>query len=505
MKVRIFCLLACVYLAFAEIEPPWADGKIMWETARALIDKQTLQLDIGGPSFFFTFRDGKKYGLYPLGNVITLLPTYLAEKALTALPKAPVALLRVYMPHVAPSLLAAAACALFFALAQREGARRRVALWLSLALGLQTLLVIYARVPWSEALQTLLLLLLFERASALAVTPTLLGGVVAGLVCGWLVNTKLYNLLPVAVAAIYVVWRGRALGRPLWRAVGAATAVFVPLGFAMLANNRVKTGTWFDTGYSTAGGELWTAAGYDALFGYLVSPGRSFLVYSPILLLGLLGLPAYFRRDRGRGLLLVGLCLSLFLPYLKFRSWYGGQCWGPRYLVPLTPLLLLPAAPWMQSVFDKGIKRLALAGIALLSATSQAVQVLGCAFYWDHYIRIAQNLRAPGTDEALAYVATVFIPELSPVPGHLWMLKHKLWGGDLAADMPWRRILTRVPPNLAAIFDPIPIDVWFPTWFRSAGAAPTWAAVMLALFAAGVGWAAWGMRQRLREPESQRA
>ncbi len=504
MKVRLFCLLVCVYLAFQSVEPPWADGKIMFESAKALIDDHTLELKIGGPAFFFTVRDGKKYGLYPLGNVLALMPAYLVYKALAFVPGAPALLLHNYTSKLSPALLAAAVCVLFFVVALRQGARERVAFWLALALGLQTIMFVYARVPWSEPLQALLLLVIFERALALAERPTVADGVIAGLAAGWLLNTKVLNLLPILVAAAYVVVRGREQRRQMLRAALGGAAVLVPLCIAMLAQNRLKTGSWLDSGYSAAGGDLWTAGVYDALHGYLLSPGRSYLAYSPILLLGLLGLPSYYRQDRARALLLLGMAAALLLPYLRFRSWYGGHVWGPRYLVPLTPLLLLPAAPWLQGVVDRGIKRASVAGLATLSLASQAVQILGGAFYWDHFIRIAQNLRAPLQDERLGYVVTVFVPELSPIPGHLWMLKHKLLGGDLFADMPWHRILN-TPKVIASIFASVPVDLWFPTWFRTPGTAPIWAGIMLALCATGIAWSAWGIRRRWKAPNVMRS
>jgi len=30
------------------------------------------------------------------------------------------------------------------------------------------------------------------------------------------------------------------------------------------------------------------------------------------------------------------------IPYTLVRDWYGGDAWGPRFLIPVLPLMLLP-------------------------------------------------------------------------------------------------------------------------------------------------------------------
>ena len=37
-----------------------------------------------GPPWFYAHRDGKKYGVFPLGNVIAMVPSYLTYKLAVA-------------------------------------------------------------------------------------------------------------------------------------------------------------------------------------------------------------------------------------------------------------------------------------------------------------------------------------------------------------------------------------------------------------------------------------
>ena len=78
------------------------------------------------------------------------------------------------------------------------------------------------------------------------------------------------------------------------------------------------------------------------LRGLLVSPGKGLLITTPPVILAGLGFVPFFRRYRAEALAVVGLFLTLVLFYSTRRGWHGGACWGPRYLLPAMPLLMLP-------------------------------------------------------------------------------------------------------------------------------------------------------------------
>jgi hypothetical protein len=80
------------------------------------------------------------------------------------------------------------------------------------------------------------------------------------------------------------------------------------------------------------------------LTGLLVSPGKGLFVYAPVLLLGIVGMVPLFRRDRGVFVLIAVLAAVRPLFYAKWAIWHGGVGWGPRFLLPLCVLLIVPAA-----------------------------------------------------------------------------------------------------------------------------------------------------------------
>lgn len=463
MRLRLFLLFACFYLLMGSRAEPWADSRIMYETTRAIVDRHTLALDTYGADIFFVVRDGKRYAINAPGNILALVPGYLLFKRLAKLPAAPVGLLNVLTCHIASALLMAGVVALFFGLCRREGASPRGALGLSLLLGLCTIVLVYARVPYAEALQTLCLLWLVERALALGDRLTLPGAALAGAAAGLLLLSKAVLVLAAAPAAAYVLYKQRRSGRLLRAALAAALPAAALLG-ASLAYNKARTGAWLDAGYGGAG-HIFSGHPGEALRGLFLGSGCAFWLYSPPLLLGLAALPSYLRRDRARGLLLIATYLAVLLPLLGYHSWHGLWCWGPRYLVPLTPLLLLPAAPWLGAVLRGRWRRLGWSAVAAVAVVGATIQGLGASLHWDIFIRLA------GYASGIEDKAVLFLPGYAPIRGHAWLLRHALAkdvsGANWLADAPWAPLPPKVP--IAHLWATVRLDWWALDWIGAQG------------------------------------
>jgi hypothetical protein len=154
--------------------------------------------------------------------------------------------------------------------------------------------------------------------------------------------------------------------------VGSArTAVRFVLGLAPMAAfwgvyNWVRFGSPFESGYLRDpvvgfGGSLSSGAA-----GLLFSPYASLFLYCPIALLSIAGLIALWRHDRAAATLFVALFVSFFLLYASLGNWMAGRSYGPRFLVPLLPALVLPLAWWRPGARRTGIAVLAIAGLSIL-------------------------------------------------------------------------------------------------------------------------------------------
>jgi hypothetical protein len=84
------------------------------------------------------------------------------------------------------------------------------------------------------------------------------------------------------------------------------------------------------------------------LIGLTISPGKGLLWYSPVTLLVIFGWRRFLKAvpDLAQGIL---IAVGIWTVLIASLSFYGGDwCWGPRYWVPVLPLVFLaaPFANW---------------------------------------------------------------------------------------------------------------------------------------------------------------
>jgi hypothetical protein len=81
-----------------------------------------------------------------------------------------------------------------------------------------------------------------------------------------------------------------------------------------------------------------------------ISPGKGLLFYSPALVLALIGARGFFRTQRNLALGIFGFAIMYTLGVSLYPVWWGGLNWGPRYLIPLLPVVMLAAAPGIAAI-----------------------------------------------------------------------------------------------------------------------------------------------------------
>jgi|TARA_B100000586_G_scaffold231892_1_gene181076 hypothetical protein len=128
--------------------------------------------------------------------------------------------------------------------------------------------------------------------------------------------------------------------------------------------NWIRFGNVFDTGYlrdHTAG----FSSFFEGALGLLFSPGGSLFLYSPLLILGAVALYELTRHDRNLGILLGGVSLVMFCFYASLEHWDADRSYGPRYLLPLAPMLCLPLVRWFACTTGDMRRRAVIIGLAL--------------------------------------------------------------------------------------------------------------------------------------------
>ncbi len=86
------------------------------------------------------------------------------------------------------------------------------------------------------------------------------------------------------------------------------------------------------------------------LAGLMVSPARGLLIYSPFVILGLLGLWLRRRQLTGMDLIALVAVIGYWLVFADTTEWDAGGAYGPRYLTDILPYLAYLMVPVIQLV-----------------------------------------------------------------------------------------------------------------------------------------------------------
>ncbi|MEO7974965.1 MAG: hypothetical protein ABIU84_15395, partial [Thermoanaerobaculia bacterium] len=167
----------------------------------------------------------------------------------------------------------------------------------------------------------------------------------SGFASGLAVATKVAHVvlvLPLFFWAAYPAMRRPRQGRSIVHTLYWSFCFLLWIG-VIAAYNFSRFGSVLETGYGKEAGNF-TASFAVGFVGLLASPSKGVFWYCPVLLLAVLGGRAFWRRDRACALTILAASAAWLLLISRYYQWYGGGSWGPRFLVPLLPLWILPAA-----------------------------------------------------------------------------------------------------------------------------------------------------------------
>ncbi|HVS38113.1 MAG TPA: hypothetical protein VMS17_21320 [Gemmataceae bacterium] len=130
---------------------------------------------------------------------------------------------------------------------------------------------------------------------------------------------------------------------------------------------------------------VWTGNVWDGATGSLFSPNRGLFVFSPWALLALLALPFTWGRLRKKPvlLLLIGAFAVNVAMLAKYSSWWGGCCFGPRFLTDATPVLAVPLGLALMWAWPRRRVFFGCFGAAIV--LSILIQAIGAFLYPSRY------------------------------------------------------------------------------------------------------------------------
>ncbi|HSX39138.1 MAG TPA: hypothetical protein VLI92_00935 [Candidatus Saccharimonadales bacterium] len=293
------------------------------------------------PYFLFT-RNGHKYSVYPVFTAIAAVPFYLIPILLNKIPdfKYHENLLKMLaIGRVAAAFYSALACLLIYKILKKlsDNQKEVILFTIFFALG-TTMWSISSRGLWQHTLSVPLLaaviylLLKYENNKY---NPFFVG-----LFTGFLVLTRLTNLIIAVMVFVYLVLRFR---KNIWMFLVAT----LPSMVFLFIYNFYVFGSPFIEGYEARSNISWSTPLLTGLLGFLFSPARSFLFISPPLILSFVGIYLLFKNKSFGGkynellrFLSVGF-IGLILLLSKWFAWHGANGFGYRMLTDLLPIAII--------------------------------------------------------------------------------------------------------------------------------------------------------------------
>jgi hypothetical protein len=351
VAINLFLFLFLIYLLTASAQTfySYESGQVHLAVTKSIVDNFDLSLPSGHG---LRGADGRDYSWLGLGYPLCAVPFYLAGKLAGCLPGLAVSLIN--------QIFGAMTAVLVFLFCVQLGYSKRASFWTSLLYGLGTFAWPQTKQPFDNVLEVFFVLLSVflvhlyyqnRKSGSLFFSACSLG---------FAFVTRPTSLLAVPAIWLYMVLRYFRQSEPgknpslLLKNMSILLIVFLPFLSLFLWYNYYRFGSVIETGYSLiaarTGVDFFAGTSFlTGLDGLLVSSGKGFLIYSPVAVLFFFSINLFRRKNPE-----TAVCfLSIILCYLFFLSknifWHGDWTWGPRYLLVITPYVMIPAAGILDS------------------------------------------------------------------------------------------------------------------------------------------------------------
>lgn len=369
--------------------------------------------------------DGAHYSRYGPGQSIAAVPFVLVGRLVAATaPRFAEGFIVRLVVLLLPALVTAATALVLYAWAREVGYGARVALLVGLLYG-TSMAWPYSRTFFAEPLAVFCLVVCAYGLRRESRRWWLLAGAAAGAALA----VKFQSLLALPVLAGYALlasWRGslRASLEPLGgRVLLGVSGAVLPVGL-LLFYNTLLFGAPLKTGYGGVDPTALLRADWrEGLYGLLLSTGKGLLLFSPTVLLGIVGWGFGLRQQWRETLLSLAMVALNLAFYCRLEYWHGDGSWGPRYMMFVLPFLYLPAAGVLAAVGRHGGRLLPalVGGLALLTFL---VQLLPLLVNFNTYIQMSDQYQR------------LFTPARSPIVGHLRIWRERVGEWWLRIDPP---------------------------------------------------------------------
>jgi len=367
--ICVFAAVLAAYLATASGSLSTQDAVAVYYQTKSLAERGAIDvpLEISGDRWLGV--DGRYHLPFGIGQAVYNVPFYAAGKLalrLTGLRvggseepllKASVAL---------GNTVAAAICAAFvFLFAWRVSGSARASLVVAALFAFGSPMWPYGKFGFNAAITSAMLVAgiygLYVGKVSRLVGPCVWGAF--ALACA--VMTRHEMLLAGLAGLAWLVAADPSQSRIRRTQIAVVGGILAGAVLAWMWFNVIRFGNPLEAGHTPTFGVV-------GFVGLVASPAASVFLYAPLTVVGLAGLIRLLRTRHPAGSLLGAVTLFLFVFYALLDDWMGTRSYGPRYLVPLLPLLYatMSVCPWGPTA-RTGRPRTAWLAVAALSVAVQ--------------------------------------------------------------------------------------------------------------------------------------
>lgn len=364
------------------------------EVVKSIIERSDISVTEG---IGIRGTDGRDYSWVGIGSALLAVPFYIAGKLMGA-PENAVSVMN--------QLVGAATVVLVFLFSISLGYSRRVSLLVSIFYGLGTLAWPQAKHPFDHPVETFFVLLSVYFMYLYTVNKKLSRLLFSAFSIGFAFITRPTSILVIPSLFILIIVyytkqsAFKTTVRLMARDVILFSIAFMPFIGLSLWYNYYRFGSIFETGYSLmatrAGINFFTGTSLlTGISGFLISPAKGFFYYSPVAILFFFSIRSFIKKHHGLGVSFIFIMLSYLLFLSKNIYWHGDWAWGPRYILVITPFLIIPIA----ELFDSGIwskKNLLRVFVYFIFAVSLLIQLAAVSvnhYKYFHYLQIDEKVK----------------------------------------------------------------------------------------------------------------
>lgn len=326
-------------------------------------------------------RDGRDYSWYGIGQPVLAVPFYVTGKFMGGEEgaKGMVSMLNLFAVSLSGAVV--------FLFINTLGYSARAALTVAVFYAFGTIAWPQSKHSFDHPVEMLFVLLAIFFAHLFAEGRGFRYLILSSASLGYAFITRVPAVLALPSIFIYLSFRrieGGFTAKRGWDALKDCIfyfIAFVPFGLIELWYNYARFGSIFETGITLmagrAGIDFFTGTPFlTGLSGFLLSPGKGFFFYSPIGILFFFSVKKFYRRERGLAICIMGVILSYLIFLSRNIYWHGDWSWGPRYLLVITPLLMIPTADFVERLLKSG--KIALRySVLVFFGISMGVQIIG--------------------------------------------------------------------------------------------------------------------------------